>query len=192
MDPGEQPICLQILTKVEEMLIEKVSPVLQVTYARGSQLKYSSHTIYFPQDISAIATQLPGYINTLDILIINKKNINNQYYSFHVNRNNIFEALTYKIKYDPYYRDVHIDEIALTLLHDTCIDISNILYTKSQYPTPVDIDVMEIDDSDEDIQQDNIHTISLYITNLPLGCREFDQSRTIVQLQDGLPPPSIE
>lgn len=36
-DPSEQPICLQRLTQVEEMLIAKVSPVLQVTYARGGQ-----------------------------------------------------------------------------------------------------------------------------------------------------------
>lgn len=48
MDPGEQPVCLQRLTQIEEMLIARVSPVLQVTYAKGGQLKYSGHTIYFP------------------------------------------------------------------------------------------------------------------------------------------------
>lgn len=59
MDPGEQPACLQHITQIEEMLIARVSPVLQVTYARRGQLKYSGHTICFPQDITVIATYLP-------------------------------------------------------------------------------------------------------------------------------------
>lgn len=45
MEPGEQPIFLQILTQVGEILIAKVIPLIQVTYARGGQLKYSGHTI---------------------------------------------------------------------------------------------------------------------------------------------------
>lgn len=45
MDPNQQPICLQRLSQIEDMLIARVSSVLQVTYARGRQLKYSGHTI---------------------------------------------------------------------------------------------------------------------------------------------------
>jgi len=37
MDPGEQPLVLSILTQVEEMLISRVNPILQVTHARGGQ-----------------------------------------------------------------------------------------------------------------------------------------------------------
>jgi predicted Fe-S protein YdhL (DUF1289 family) len=47
MDPGDQPTVLSILTQVEEMLIARVSPILQVRHARGGQYKYSGHTISF-------------------------------------------------------------------------------------------------------------------------------------------------
>lgn len=48
MDPCEQPLFLRILTQVEEMLIARVNPILQVTHAHGGQYKYSGHTISFP------------------------------------------------------------------------------------------------------------------------------------------------
>jgi hypothetical protein len=59
MDTGDQPHVLNVLTQVEEMLIERVNPKLQVTHACGGQYKYSGHTISFPQDISMIAKNLP-------------------------------------------------------------------------------------------------------------------------------------
>ena len=58
MDPGIQPHVLSFLTQVEEMLITRVNPIIQVTHARGGQLKYSGHTIGFPQDITNIVTSL--------------------------------------------------------------------------------------------------------------------------------------
>ena len=55
MDPEAQPIDLENLTQVEEMLIARVSPILQVTHATGGQLKYRGHTISFPQNIESVA-----------------------------------------------------------------------------------------------------------------------------------------
>jgi len=37
MDPGNQPFILATLTQIEEMLMSRISPVLQVTYAQGGQ-----------------------------------------------------------------------------------------------------------------------------------------------------------
>ena len=51
MDPGIQPPILAILTQVEEMLIFRANPILQVTHAYGGQYKYYGHTICFPQEI---------------------------------------------------------------------------------------------------------------------------------------------
>ena len=48
MDPGIQPVVLAVFTQVEEMLISRANPVLQVTHAHGGQYKYSGHTIFFP------------------------------------------------------------------------------------------------------------------------------------------------
>ena len=51
MDLGEQPIVLSIHTQIEEMLIDRVSPIVQVRHADGGQYKYIRHTISFPQQI---------------------------------------------------------------------------------------------------------------------------------------------
>ena len=74
MDPGIQPPVLAALTQVEEMLISRATPVLQVTHAHGGQYKYYGHTICFPQDISNIAKYLPHLISELDILVVRKCN----------------------------------------------------------------------------------------------------------------------
>ena len=115
MDPGNQPIELARLTQIEEMLIARVNPILQVTHAHGGQYKYSGHTISFPQDISTIATSLPRLLVDLDILVVHKFNATNKPYEFIVSHSNALVALEFKISNDPYYKEVHLD---LQALHD--------------------------------------------------------------------------
>ena len=59
MDPGDQPTALKKFNQVEEMLIARVGPILQVKHAMGGQYKYRKHTIIFPQDIQTITKILP-------------------------------------------------------------------------------------------------------------------------------------
>ena len=66
MDLGEQPITLKRFSQVEDMLIARVNPVLQVTGNFGGQYKYHGHTIRFAQDIKNIAYILPCRIQDLD------------------------------------------------------------------------------------------------------------------------------
>ena len=106
MDPSEQPLVLSILTQVEEMLISRVNPILQVTHAHGVQYKYSGHTISFPQDISTILSFFPRCVEYLDILVVTRKTLNIQSYDCIVNRSHVLAALEYKISHDPYYEDV--------------------------------------------------------------------------------------
>ena len=106
MDPTEQPLVLSILTQVEEMLISRVNPLLQVTDARGGQYKYSGHTISFPQDISSILNFLPRRVEDLDILVVTRKTFNNHSYDCIVSRSHVLAALEYKISHDPYYKYV--------------------------------------------------------------------------------------
>ena len=70
MDPGPQPEELANLTQVEEMLIARVSPILQVTHATGGQFKYRGHTISFPQNIDHVSNILPHTIDKLMIIIV--------------------------------------------------------------------------------------------------------------------------
>ena len=59
MDQGFQPCVLQDLTQVEEMLIARASPILQVMHSIGGQYKYQGHTIIFLQEIKDVAKTLP-------------------------------------------------------------------------------------------------------------------------------------
>ena len=51
MDHGPQPLQLSNLTQIEEMLIARINPILQVTHATGGQFKYKGHTISFSQEV---------------------------------------------------------------------------------------------------------------------------------------------
>ena len=106
MDPGNQPSILAVLTQVEEMLISRANPVLQVTHAHRGQYKYSGHTICFPQDISNISKSLPHLISKLDILVVCKCNSTNNPYELFVSHTRVLAALEYKMANDPYYKDV--------------------------------------------------------------------------------------
>ena len=114
---------LKILTQIEEMLIARVSPILQVTYAKGDQLKYSGHTISFPQDIPTIASQLPRRTSELDIIIVNRESIEKQQYDFYISKDRVYEALKHKIQNDPYYWGAHLYIAALALLPITSTDV---------------------------------------------------------------------
>ena len=116
MDPGKQPPVLVVLTQVEEMLISRANPILQVTHARGGQYKYSGHTSCFPQDISNIATYLPHLVSELDILIVRKCNSTNKPYELFVSRTHVLASLQFKMENDPYYKDVQVNPIELASL----------------------------------------------------------------------------
>ena len=109
MNPGKQPPVLSILTQVEEMLIARVNPILQVTHACGGQYKYSGHTISFPQDIVSIPKTLPRRIEELDILIVRREGPPSKHCDCIVSRSRVMDALLYKIRMDKYYQDVEFD-----------------------------------------------------------------------------------
>ncbi|XP_057822398.2 uncharacterized protein LOC131034818 [Cryptomeria japonica] len=192
MDPGEQPHCLQILTQVEEMLIARVSPVLQVTYARGGQLKYSGHTISFPQDISAIVSHLPRRVDGLDIIIVNRETGMQQQYNFYVSRGRVYDALQYKMSYDQYYKDVQVDIAALISLPLNPTNISSLLHATTSNPDPIDMSFMQEKSTEDDPFEENLETTISFVANLPPSCREVEEVRYLLQLGKGRPPPIIQ
>ena len=116
MDLGIQPPILAVLTQVEEMLISRANPILQVTHAHGGQYKYFGHTICFPQDISNISTYLPHLVSEIDILVVRKCNSINNPYELFVSRTHVLDALQFKMENDRYYKDVQFNPIALASL----------------------------------------------------------------------------
>jgi len=174
MDPGEQPSVLHQLTQVEEMLIARVNPILQVTHYCGGQYKCSGHTISFPQDITTIAKYLPRILSDLDILIVKRQNPSEKAYEFFVCKSPVLAALEYKIKIEPYYRDVQFNSSAISALPDHPTDISSLLHnvttssfephqttTDSTYDTDVMLPPLEIQPSS-------------FVLVLPNSCTELE------------------
>ena len=55
MIPGPVPIALQGLTEIEEMLIARVFPVMQVyTRPRGGQRSYKGHVLNLPHNVQKV------------------------------------------------------------------------------------------------------------------------------------------
>ena len=110
MNLGLQPLVLASLTQIEEMLIARASPILQVMHSIGGQYKYTGHIINFPQEVKDVAKKLPRYIKDLDLMIVvQKKGHQCSSYDFIVRKRKVMDALWYKIENDPYYRGVEVD-----------------------------------------------------------------------------------
>ncbi|KAJ6473604.1 hypothetical protein C8R47DRAFT_716414 [Mycena vitilis] len=103
----QRPSCLKNLTDMEEMLIARVKPVMQVRWTRGRQLCYKDHIINFKQDVSDIANKLPRLPEDVDMVIIRRDGAEmDQHIDFMVRREKVRDALLYKIQHDPAYADL--------------------------------------------------------------------------------------
>ncbi|KAF7371836.1 hypothetical protein MVEN_00040400 [Mycena venus] len=71
-----RPGCVRNLTDMEEMLIARVKPIMQVRWTRGHQLCYKDHIVNLPQDISPIAQTLPRLPENIDMVIIRQDGVN--------------------------------------------------------------------------------------------------------------------
>ncbi|XP_057831850.2 uncharacterized protein LOC131042550 [Cryptomeria japonica] len=120
MDPEPQPKELSKLTQVEEMLIARVNPILQVTHAIGGQYRCKRHTISFPQNVEHVSQILPHTINHLSIIVVRRRDQRGTNYNFTVNRDRVYKALKCKVEHDKFYFDVRIDENALNNLSRDC------------------------------------------------------------------------
>lgn len=116
MDPGNQPFVLTALKKIEEILISRVSLIFQVTHDGGGQYKYIGHTICFPQDITAIANILRCLVSELDIVVVTRYGCDHKKYDFIVIRTHVLLTLEYKLAHDPCYKDVQLDQAAISAL----------------------------------------------------------------------------
>ena len=95
--------------------------------SHGGQYKYYVHTIFFPQDISNIATSLAHLISELDILVVCKCNSTNNPYELFVSRTRVLADLQYKMANDKYYKYVQVNPIALASLPLISANISPLI-----------------------------------------------------------------
>jgi predicted Fe-S protein YdhL (DUF1289 family) len=189
MDIDEKPHVLKVLTQVEEILIARVNPILQVTHARGGQYKYSGHTISFPQDISVIARNLPRRVEDIDFLIVRRRGAQSKYYECYVKTSWVMSALYNKIQMDKFYQDVQIDMNSVASLPENPTDVS----TRLKF---VDCDIEETNNIVDDIQwfpADHFHSHpSSFVAHLPNERREIEEIRTFIENSESSAVQSVD
>ncbi|KAK3924574.1 S-inosyl-L-homocysteine hydrolase [Frankliniella fusca] len=113
---GSCPDVLSNLTLIEQLLIARVHPVIQVYRLVGGQIGYSGHVINFFQDVKQVAKSLPhtiadlkGVVNVCyDKLLFHK--------DFKIRKRNVLDALLFLKDNNKYYHDIIIDNVALDTL----------------------------------------------------------------------------
>jgi hypothetical protein len=109
---------LEQLTMVEEMLISPVLAIMSVFRLPGGALINRGFCANFLQDVQSICKILPRLPRDLPILILKKKDQNNNIKQFKVNRERVEKVLRYLCKNNPAFinNNITIDEININSL----------------------------------------------------------------------------
>ena len=96
MIPSPVPESLQELTQIEEMLIARVFPVMQVyTRPRGGQRSYKGHVLNLPHNVQKVADILPREPKDIPILIFKLNGKKNNSKELKVRRQKVLDALSW-------------------------------------------------------------------------------------------------
>ena len=98
------------------MLISAVLPIMSLYKLPYGQYAYSGHVINLPQDVASFANSLPRLPSELDVIIVRKEGAANSHRDFRVRRAVVLCALQWLIANNKYYRNVHINPDALSML----------------------------------------------------------------------------
>jgi hypothetical protein len=123
LDPGGMPAGLPELTQIEEMLIARVHPSVEVRKVRGAQFRYTGHVVNFMRDVARVYDNLPLLPRDLDVTVLRPSNADSDgrmrrqfRRDFRVRIGHIRPWLLYLKEHHPGYRDIQIDEEAFQQL----------------------------------------------------------------------------
>ena len=110
MDPGNVPTELQDMTVVEQQLICRISPAIQLHMLKHGGLASKGHCVTFPQEICEPAKIFPKLPKDIDVIKVRKKGKNDTTKEFRVRRYKVQHALEWLQKHNPVYEDIVISE----------------------------------------------------------------------------------
>ena len=149
MIPSEVPLELQGLTQVEEMLIARAFPVIQVyTKPNGGQKAYKGHVLTLPHDVQSIANVLPRYPSDIPVIVFKLDGKESKSKELRVRRKKVIDALFWLTgknnkgePNNPRYQDVTIDRTRFDSLPEDDF---------LKMPMNVEFESSENENSDED------------------------------------------
>lgn len=108
MDPGEVPLELSNLTVIEQQLICRIAPCINVHMLNHGGIASSGHCVTFPQEINEPATIFPRLPHEINIIKVKKQGKNHSSKEFRVRRFKIQQSLQWLKSNNPAYSDIYI------------------------------------------------------------------------------------
>ena len=110
MVPSQVPPELQGLSQVEEMLIARAFPIMNIyCKSRSGQRAYKGHVITMPTDVQVVANTLPNIVEELPIIRLSSSDGNFKSKDFRARRQKVLCALQWLVRFNPCYKTDKID-----------------------------------------------------------------------------------
>ena len=116
MDPKPLPAELQDLSIVEQQLICRIAPCINIHMLKHGGISSNGHCVTFPQEINEPAKIFPRLPNEVKIIKVCKKGKNNTSKDFKVRRFYVQNALIWLKQNNPVYSDIQISQERLNKL----------------------------------------------------------------------------
>ena len=113
MNPGEAPSELQNLTIIEQQLISRISPCMNVHLLKHGGIASSGHCVTFPQEVNEPAQIFPRLPEEINIIKVRKQGQNGTSKEFRVQRHRVQNALLWLKQNNPAYSDIIISQIRI-------------------------------------------------------------------------------
>lgn len=131
MNPGKLPSELCDMTIIEQQLISKITPCINVHLLKHGGVASSGHCMTFPQEVNQPSQILPRLPKDIKILKVRKRGKNDTSKEFTVRRFKVQNALLWLKQNNPVYSDIIISQDRLELLpiDDEMPDIETLEYS---------------------------------------------------------------
>ena len=108
MNPRKLPPELKDLTVVEQQLISKISPCINVHLLKHGGIGSTGHCVTFPQEVNEPAQIFPRLPQEINIIKVRKQGKNDTTKDFNVRRFKVQSALEWFKQHNPAYSDIII------------------------------------------------------------------------------------
>ncbi len=152
MDPGPVPPIMSNLTLVEQQLVCRISPAIQVHMLKHGGIAANGHCVTFPQNVNEPAQILPNLPENINLIRVRRQGKNNTSKDFNVRRFVVQGVLEWLKANNPAYSDITICPLRLNRLPENAqIDIDTIeahpstAHTDDQGPASEQVDPGEVE-----------------------------------------------
>lgn len=152
MNPGKVPPELADLSMIEEQLICKISPCINVHMLKHGGIGSSGHCVTFPQAINEPSQIFPRLPSEINVIKVRRQGRNDSSKQFLVRRIKVQRALEWLKMNNPAYHDITISIARLEMLpengelHDICtVTCSETSCGNDRGPAPNQTDPGDID-----------------------------------------------